>query len=87
MLAVGTLKGCTLILTEGDSAKSFAVAGLSEVGRDNYGVFLLRGTLLNVREGSHSQIMNNIEIQHLKQILGLKKGKEYESVSELRYGH
>ena len=68
---------CTLILTEGDSAKSLAVAGLSEVGRDIYGVFPLRGKLLNVREGTHSQIMNNSEIQHIKQILGLQQGMEY----------
>lgn len=33
---------CTLILTEGDSAKALAVAGLSVVGRDTYGVFPLR---------------------------------------------
>ncbi|CAI2201372.1 14013_t:CDS:1, partial [Funneliformis geosporum] len=39
---------CTLILTEGDSAKTLAVAGLSKVGRDNYGIFPLRGKLLNV---------------------------------------
>lgn len=32
---------CTLILTEGDSAKSLAVAGLSVVGRDRFGVFPL----------------------------------------------
>ena len=48
----GTKNGsnCTLILTEGDSAKSLAVSGLSVVGRDNFGVFPLRGKLLNVRE-------------------------------------
>jgi len=39
---------CTLILTEGDSAKSLAVAGLAVIGRDKYGVFPLRGKLLNV---------------------------------------
>ena len=39
---------CTLILTEGDSAKSMAIAGLSVVGREMYGVFPLRGKLLNV---------------------------------------
>ena len=33
---------CTLIVTEGDSAKTLAVAGLSVVGRDHYGVFPLR---------------------------------------------
>lgn len=34
---------CTLILTEGDSAKTLAVAGLGVVGRDRYGIFPLRG--------------------------------------------
>lgn len=48
--------GCTLIVTEGDSAKSLAVSGLGVVGRDSYGVFPLRGKLLNVREASHSQV-------------------------------
>ena len=33
---------CTLILTEGDSAKSLVVAGLSVGGRDRFGVFPLR---------------------------------------------
>lgn len=33
---------CTLILTEGDSAKSLVVGGLSVAGRDKYGVFPLR---------------------------------------------
>lgn len=41
---------CVLILTEGDSAKALAVSGLSVLGRDKYGVFPLRGKLLNVRE-------------------------------------
>ena len=47
---------CTLILTEGDSAKSLAIAGLSVIGRDHYGVFPLRGKVLNVREASHKQV-------------------------------
>ena len=33
---------CTLILTEGDSAKSLVIAGMSVAGRDNFGVFPLR---------------------------------------------
>jgi len=77
---------CTLILTEGDSAKALAVAGLSVVGRDNFGVFPLRGKLLNVREANHTQIMKNEEIQNIKKILGLQHNKEYNSVSDLRYG-
>lgn len=35
-------KDCTLILTEGDSAKTLAISGLSTVGRDKYGVFPLK---------------------------------------------
>jgi DNA topoisomerase-2 len=78
---------CTLILTEGDSAKSLAVSGLSVVGRDNFGVFPLRGKLLNVREASSTQIMANAEISAIKQILGLQQGKTYADTSSLRYGH
>ena len=47
---------CTLILTEGDSAKTLAVAGLSVIGRDKFGVFPLRGKVLNVREATHKQV-------------------------------
>lgn len=53
---------CTLILTEGESAKALAMSGLSVVGRDRYGVFPLKGKLLNVRDASHSKIMNNEEV-------------------------
>ena len=60
---------CTLILTEGDSAKALAVSGLGVVGRDFYGVFPLRGKLLNVREASHQQIMNNAEIKNIAKIM------------------
>ncbi|EIW70432.1 hypothetical protein TREMEDRAFT_43154 [Tremella mesenterica DSM 1558] len=78
---------CTLILTEGDSAKALAVSGLGVVGRDDYGVFPLRGKLLNVREAGHDQIVKNVEIQHIKQILGLKHNQDYLSTDSLRYGH
>jgi len=44
---------CTIILTEGDSAKSLALAGIEVVGRDKFGVFPLRGKFLNVREASN----------------------------------
>jgi DNA topoisomerase-2 len=60
---------------------------LSVVGRDNFGVFPLRGKLLNVREASPSQISANAEINAIKQILGLQHGKVYENTDSLRYGH
>ena len=78
---------CTLILTEGDSAKALAVSGLSIVGRDNYGVYPLRGKLLNVRDANHTQIMNNAEIKAIQQIMGLQHGKKYTDIKSLRYGH
>eukprot|EP00931_Biecheleriopsis_adriatica_P084091 TRINITY_DN5779_c0_g2_i1.p1 TRINITY_DN5779_c0_g2~~TRINITY_DN5779_c0_g2_i1.p1 ORF type:complete len:1441 (-),score=394.52 TRINITY_DN5779_c0_g2_i1:164-4447(-) len=77
---------CTLILTEGDSAKSLAVAGLSVVGRDKYGVFPLKGKLLNVRDANFKQVTGNTEIQNLLKIIGLDAKREYDSVRGLRYG-
>lgn len=44
---------CTIILTEGDSAKSLALAGIEVVGRDRFGCFPLRGKFLNVREANN----------------------------------
>ncbi|XP_067144002.1 DNA topoisomerase 2-alpha-like [Centruroides vittatus] len=80
---------CTLILTEGDSAKTLAVSGLGVVGRDKYGVFPLRGKMLNVREATHKQILENQEINNIIKIMGLQYKKKYESVDDLktlRYG-
>nr|NVI79304.1 topoisomerase 2 [Cucujiformia] len=87
----GTKNGikCTLILTEGDSAKSLAVSGLGVIGRDYYGVFPLRGKLLNVREATHKQILENAEINNLIRILGLQYKRKYtteEDMRSLRYG-
>lgn len=78
---------CTLILTEGDSALTLAVAGLAVIGRDYYGCFPLRGKILNVRDASQEQILNNKEISALKKIIGLQHKKTYTSTEGLRYGH
>ena len=77
---------CTLILTEGDSAKSLAMAGIEVVGRDTFGCFPLRGKLLNVRECSTNKIIKNQEVQYLMKILGIKVGETYTDVKNLRYG-
>lgn len=78
---------CTLILTEGDSAKALAVAGLSVIGRDKFGVFPLRGKVLNVRDATLHQMMANTEIQNLIKIVGLDFNKEYDAeLKGLRYG-
>ena len=88
----GTKKSilCSLILTEGDSAKTMAISGLSAIkkGNDTFGVFPLKGKLLNVREASNNQIINNAEFNNLKKIVGLNMGKIYtkDNINELRYG-
>lgn len=66
-----------------------AVSGLGVVGRDYYGVFPLKGKVLNVREATHKQIMENAEINALIKIVGLQYKKKYdteEDMKTLRYG-
>ena len=77
---------CTLILTEGDSARATAIAGLSVVGRNHYGVFPLKGKVLNVRDVTEKKIYENEEINNIKKILGLEIDKVYEDTKTLRYG-
>mmetsp|Transcript_15373 Transcript_15373/g.27446 ORF Transcript_15373/g.27446 Transcript_15373/m.27446 type:complete len:1298 (+) Transcript_15373:21-3914(+) len=76
---------CTLILCEGDSAKALAVAGLSVIGRAKFGIFPLRGKLLNVSDVSHKQVMENKEVMNVAKALGLSFDKRSEQ-RRLRYG-
>lgn len=84
----GTVKSglCTLILTEGDSAKAMALSGLSQEQRKTFGIFPLRGKLLNVKDKTAARVELAEEIANLKKILGLESGKSYKDVSSLRYG-
>lgn len=80
---------CYLILTEGLSAKGFAVNGLSVIGRDRYGIFPLRGKLINIKNKDASKVGDNKEITYLKKILGLQQNmtfKSKEDLKQLRYG-
>jgi DNA topoisomerase-2 len=76
---------CTLILTEGLSAKGFAVAGLPN--RDHFGVWPLRGKLKNTRGESLSSLLKTVEIANLLRILGvdLTSKEPYTDTSRLRY--
>lgn len=87
-LWAGTAKSdqCTLILTEGDSAATFAKWGRSVVGPEKYAVYPLRGKVLNIRDASIAQLTGNEEINNLKQILGLKQDTIYKDTKNLRYG-
>jgi DNA topoisomerase-2 len=80
---------CTLILTEGDSAKALAVAGLEVVGRETFGVLPLKGKLLNVRVATTKQLSDNEELMNLCKAIGLDFSKTYKKGLEgqgLRYG-
>jgi DNA topoisomerase-2 len=78
---------CTLILTEGLSAKTTAVAGISALphGRDLYGIYPLRGKPLNARHDT-AKLATNEELIGLKKLLGLETGREYADTAPLRYG-
>jgi DNA topoisomerase-2 len=77
---------CTLILTEGDSAKAMALSGLSQEQRKFFGVYPLKGKILNVKDTSDSKVEQTKEIAELKKIIGLVSGKKYVDTSSLRYG-
>jgi DNA topoisomerase-2 len=77
-------KMCTLILTEGLSAKTFAMWGRNNA--DYFGIFPLKGKLLNIRDATAKQLLENEEINNIKQIIGLKQNVKYKDTSELRYG-
>ena len=62
---------------------------LEVIGRDKYGVFPLRGKVLNVKgedKNIAEKIADNAEITNLKKILGLQSDKKYTTTKDLRYG-
>jgi len=82
---------CILFITEGDSAKTFAVNGRTSLpnGTDYCGVFPIRGKGLNTMNAKEDRIAQNKEIANIKVLLGLKTGVDYalpENRRKLRYG-
>jgi DNA topoisomerase II len=77
---------CMLIVTEGDSAFSFADAGREVIGTDYYGAVPLKGKLLNPKKSATQKALDNDEFNMLKKALGLKHGMIYENTKSLRYG-
>ena len=80
----GTKKSCecSLILTEGDSAKALVVAGNPDPNK--YGIFPLKGKSLNVREATKKQLLENEELINIKKIIGLTQNTK--TIDKLRYG-
>jgi len=83
-------KNCILIITEGDSAKTGVVSGLSSEHRNYIGIYPIKGKLPNVRGMTFKTILENDEIDDIKKILGLEVKKEYRTIEDvhryLRYG-
>ena len=80
---------CCLILTEGDSAATFALWGLNVIGREKYGVFPLKGVPINVSQTNTDKLLNNEEFSKIKQHMGLKQNLKYDNetdIKKLRYG-
>ncbi len=80
---------CTIILCEGDSAKSGIVSGLSREDRNFIGIYPMKGKLFNIRGEAITKINENREIADIKQILGLEHGRVYtedDIKTTLRYG-
>ena len=85
---------CILILCEGLSARTYAVAGIEKgvygkVGRNFNGILSLSGKCLNVRNSTPTNIAKNKEITNIIKALGLSHGTDYtieENFEKLRYG-
>lgn len=82
--------GSTLIITEGDSAKSFAVSGIGALElkeRKLFGIYPIRGKFLNVRDVAMKTISDNKVAMELLKIMGLQLGAKHdaESVKKLPY--
>jgi DNA topoisomerase-2 len=76
-----------LVLTEGDSAKTLFMAGLSALSdedRKKFGVFPLTGKIINPKDKA-KKVEENVIFNKLKKIIGLRQ--DTKSVDDLRYGH
>lgn len=90
----GKSQDCTLILCEGLSAKTYAVAGIQRgingrKGRNWFGVLALTGKLLNVRNSTRQQCADNKVVQNVLKTLGIQRCIDYtkdENFHSLRYG-
>ena len=85
---------CTLILCEGLSAKTYAVQGIQvgyrgKKGRDWFGIYPLRGKVMNVRNAKTESITKNKEISDVINALGVQFGVDYRddnNFQTLNYG-
>ena len=74
-------KPCTLFVCEGKSAQQMVVAGFRKIGREYYGVYPLKGKILNTMDEKVDEIVKNTEILDLIHILSLDPKKTYDKDS------
>jgi len=85
-------KECVLVITEGDSANTYAEKYYAELGpnyHDIYGFFPIKGKLLNPRGKALIKLLNNNEITGFKKVMGLRHDVDYSiqtNRDRLRYG-
>lgn len=85
---------CSLILVEGLSAKTYATQGidygvLGRLGRDYFGIYALRGKVLNCRNATPGKIASNNVVGDIIKALGVKIDTDYTvdaNYEKLRYG-
>ena len=75
----------TIKITQINNGKYIGI-GIDKNNRFLINDFTVTHNCLNIRDASNSQLLNNEEINNLKQIIGLKSGVDYKSVNDLRYG-
>jgi DNA topoisomerase-2 len=73
-----------LLLAEGDSAKSLAMAGRAVTGSSLIGVYCLKGKPLNTRDSTVCKAMGNEVLNNVAKILGLEYGRTYTTPDDLR---
>lgn len=89
----GDTKQTVLIITEGDSAASYAEWFISKVpnnvGKDYFGILPLRGKVLNSINAEFTKLVANKELLNIKKSLGLQDNSDYSNsdvYAKLRYG-
>lgn len=78
---------CSLFITEGLSAKTFAGSLISAMqGQDYYGALAIKGKFINSQSNTIRMVDQNEEVKQLKSVLGLRRGVVYTDLEELNYG-
>ena len=79
-----------LVLAEGDSAMTTAMAGRATVGASKMGVYCLKGKPMNPRDAPLTRVLADEVLRSVAAILGLRPGVDYsdpKALATLKYRH